>query len=109
MQKISEQGSHCTWPVISLAPSKVIQDRIELHAVDYSFQIPDTGYRIPHRWNLDCGFQSESGLPYTGRVIMRFWETAHLLLPEANINAYFSLKAKFWLREGVGGQFPRSV
>ena len=26
-----------------------------------------------------------------------------------NINTYFSLRAKCWLREGVGGQFPRNV
>ena len=38
-----------------------------------------------------------------------FWETAHLPLPLANINTYFSLRAKDWLREGVGGQFSRKV
>ena len=38
-----------------------------------------------------------------------FWETAHLPLPLANINTYFSLRAKGWLREGVGGQFSRKV
>ena len=26
-----------------------------------------------------------------------------------NINTYFSLRAKCWLRGGVGGQFPRNV
>ena len=35
-----------------------------------------------------------------------FWETAHLPLPYANINTYFSFRAKCWLRGGVGGQFP---
>ena len=39
----------------------------------------------------------------------RFLETAHLLLPYADINTYFPLWAKFWLRGGVGGQFPRNV
>ena len=33
-------------------------------------------------------------------------ETAHLPLHRANINTYFSLRAKRWLRGGVGGQFP---
>ena len=36
-----------------------------------------------------------------------FWETAHLLLPWDNINTYFSLRAKCWLKGGVGGQFPK--
>ena len=35
-------------------------------------------------------------------------ETAHLPLPLANINTYLSLRAKCWLREGVGGQLPRN-
>ena len=33
----------------------------------------------------------------------------HLPLPWANIIAYFSLRAKCWLRGGVGGQFPRNL
>ena len=39
------------------------------------------------------------------------WETAHPPLPKANINTYFSylLRAKCWLRGGVGGKFPRSI
>ena len=37
------------------------------------------------------------------RIIIRFWETAHLPLPYTNINAYFSLRAKYLLREGLGG------
>ena len=36
-------------------------------------------------------------------------ETVHLPLPKANINTYFSLRAKCWLRGGVGGQFPRNL
>ena len=43
------------------------------------------------------------------KAILRFWENAHLPLPWANINTYFSLKAKCCLRGGVGGQFPRNV
>ena len=35
-------------------------------------------------------------------------ETAHPPLPYANIYTYFSLRAKCWLRGGVGGQFPRN-
>ena len=42
-------------------------------------------------------------------IILRFWEIAHLPLAEANINTYFLLRAKCWLRGGVGGQFPRNV
>ena len=29
--------------------------------------------------------------------------------PKANINTYFSLRAKCWLREGVAGQLPRKT
>ena len=36
-------------------------------------------------------------------------ETAHLPLPYVNINTYFSLRAKCWIRGGVGGQFPRTL
>ena len=43
------------------------------------------------------------------RIIWRFWETAHLPLPKANIDTYLSLRVKCWLRGGVGGQFPRNV
>ena len=43
------------------------------------------------------------------RVKRDFWETAHLPLPKANINTYFSLRAKWWLRGRVGGQFPRNL
>ena len=35
-------------------------------------------------------------------IIIPFWETAHLPLPSANINTYFSLRAKCGLRGGVG-------
>ena len=42
-------------------------------------------------------------------IIIHFWETAHLPLPYANINTYFSLRANYWLRGGVGGQFPKIV
>ena len=35
-------------------------------------------------------------------------ETDYLTLPYANIYTYFSLRAKCWLRGGVGGQFPRN-
>ena len=42
-------------------------------------------------------------------IIIHFWETAHLPLPKANINTYYSLRAKCWLRGGVGGQLPRNV
>ena len=34
-------------------------------------------------------------------INLGFWETAHLLLP--------SLRAKCWVRGGVGGQFPRNL
>ena len=36
-------------------------------------------------------------------IIIRFWETAHLPLPETDIKTYFSLRAKCWLKGGVGG------
>ena len=36
-------------------------------------------------------------------------KSAHLPLPQTNINTYFSLRAKCWLRGGVGGLFPRNV
>ena len=45
-----------------------------------------------------------------GKVkIILFGEAAHLPLPLANINTYFSLRTKGWLREGVGGQFSTKV
>ena len=31
-------------------------------------------------------------------IVIRFWETAHLPLPSANIITYFSLSAKCWLK-----------
>ena len=43
-----------------------------------------------------------------GRSKLGFWETAHLPLPQVNINTYFLLRAKGWIRGGVGGQFPRT-
>ena len=36
-------------------------------------------------------------------IIIRFWETAHLPLPETDIKTYLSLRAKCWLKGGVGG------
>ena len=41
---------------------------------------------------------------YIHWINVGFWETAHLPVPEANIITYFSLKAKCWLRGGIGGQ-----
>ena len=37
------------------------------------------------------------------KLIIHFWETAHLPLPQAtaNINTYFSLGSKCWLRGGI--------
>ena len=43
------------------------------------------------------------------KINLGFQETAHLPLPQANINTYFSFRAKCWLRGGVGGQFPRNL
>ena len=40
-------------------------------------------------------------------IIIRFWETTNLPLPQVNINTYFSLRAKCWLWGGVGGQFSQ--
>ena len=37
------------------------------------------------------------------RQVGTFLETAHLPLPKANINTYFSTRAKCWIRGGVGG------
>ena len=42
-------------------------------------------------------------------VYLGFWETAHLPLPQTNINPSLSLRAKWWLRGGVGGQFARNL
>ena len=38
----------------------------------------------------------------------RFWETTHLPLPKANINTYFSLGAKCWLRERYVGSLAET-
>ena len=43
------------------------------------------------------------------RRAQNLWVTAHLPLPWLNINTYFSLGAKLWLRGGVGGQLPRNL
>ena len=54
--------------------------------------------------------ESNSSKLYTGLtrgINLGFSETAHLLLPQANSNTYFSLRAKCWLRREVGGQFPQ--
>ena len=37
------------------------------------------------------------------------WESDHPPLPLVNIITYFPLRANCWLREGVGGQFPRNL
>ena len=42
-------------------------------------------------------------------INLGFRETAHLPFPQVNINTYFSLRAKCWIRGGIGGQFPRSL
>ena len=42
------------------------------------------------------------------KINLGFWETAHLPLPLASINTYFSFRTKCWLRGGIGGQFPRN-
>ena len=39
-------------------------------------------------------------------IILVSWEAAHPPLPWANIKTYFSLRAKFWRRGGVGGHLP---
>ena len=52
------------------------------------------------------GLNWAKGLPLGLLSVSR--ETAHLPLPLANINTYLSLRAKCWLREGVGGQLPRN-
>ena len=38
-----------------------------------------------------------------------FWETAHIPLLLVNTNTYLSLKAKCWVKGGVGGQFPGNL
>ena len=43
------------------------------------------------------------------RINIGFWENTHLPLLQANINAYFSFRAKCWLKGGVGEQFPRNL
>ena len=53
------------------------------------------------------------GLPSVARVdkwpLLPGQESADLPLPQANINTFFSLRAKCWLRGGAGRQFPRNV
>ena len=41
--------------------------------------------------------------------ILGFRETFHLPLPQVNITTYFSLRAKCWVRGGVGGQIPKNL
>ena len=42
-------------------------------------------------------------------INLGIWETAHLPLPQLNVNIYVPLGAKFWVRGGVGGQFLRNL
>ena len=46
---------------------------------------------------------------WTFRINLGFSETDHPPLPWVNIITYFPLGANCWLREGVGGQFPRNL
>ena len=57
----------------------------------------------------DLGDEKEKFWRRIRGINLGFWETAHLPLPYANINTYFSFRAKCWLRGGVGGQFPRNL
>ena len=57
-------------------------------------EIPETKGFIPK------GFELGTKLSEPNRSIIRFWETTHLPLPQANINFYFSLRAKCWLKGG---------
>ena len=67
-----------------------LQDRLKLH---YMRRLaPQSGSQLWIFW-----------------INLSFWETAHLPLPYANINTYFSLRAKWWLRGGVGVHFPRNL
>ena len=58
---------------------------------------------------LDCDWFFILWIPIAVWDQFRCWETAHPPLPKANINTYFLLRAKWWLRGGVGGQFPRNL
>ena len=63
-------------------------------------------------WLSSVSFKEKQGtchLKGLKEIIISFWETVHLPLPEANINTYFSRRTKYWLRGGVAGQFPRNV
>ena len=53
-----------------------LQDRLKLHYM---------GRLAPHSWEPTMNFLDQ---------FFSFWETAHLSLPYANINTYFSLRAK---------------
>ena len=57
---------------------------------DYGFQSP--GFRLSHE---NFSWIPKSGLPDPGRIIIRFWETAHIPLPYATLNTYFSLRAQW--------------
>ena len=46
---------------------------------------------------------------YNLRINLGFLETAHLPLPYASINTYFSFGAKCCFRGGVGRQFPKNL
>ena len=80
------------WNLESVTPSVEfrVQDRLKLH---YMRRLaPQSGSQLWIFWNN-----------------LSFWETAHLSLPYANIDNYFSLRVNWWLRRGVGGHFPRNL
>ena len=64
-----------------------------------------------NRNNIRLNLYNSSHIPNPlSRIIIRFWETAHLPLPQANINTHISVRANLGLRGGVGGQTgPRNV
>ena len=59
-------------------------------------------FQVPLTKNPESSTRNPE-LQMASSIIIRFWEAAHLPLPGANINTYYSLSVKCWLRGGVGG------
>ena len=84
----------------TLAPSRVTS----VKAIQSDMR--ERWFRQSEHTERCVGLNWAKGLPLG--LLSLSGETAHLPLPFANINTYLSLRAKCWLRKGVGGQLPRN-
>ena len=103
-------GSHPLHPPLRSAPvlRSLPSPNIDLSAGSWKTRFKKNPILLTLRYRQLLLVSPPSYRPmYPLNKNLGFWETAHLLLPWDNINTYFSLRAKCWLKGGVGGQFPK--